>query len=229
MSDDKKIQIGVEVSAESNNIKAGIQGDQKAIQDFFEGVVPDFIKDGVGILNDQVKFWRFKRQVSLIKNTNKLVESSGLSKQQIPLKVLVPIIENSTLEDDENMQQKWVNMLANAVTGKVDISPNYSAILKELSPLEVSILDKIFNTVNAENDYQKRKSMQFETAQIKNGTDLSDEKLDLIIENLYRLNLLQPPGSRGASVGNFPFALRTTKLIEFTTLGYEFVKACRWL
>jgi len=228
MNDDKKIQIGVEVSAETNSIKAGIQGDQKTIQEFFDGVVPDFIKDGVGILNDQVKFWRFKRQIDLIKNTNILIESSGLPKQQIPLKVLVPIIENSTLEEDESVQQKWANMLANAITGKVEISPNYSAILKELSPLEVLVLDKIYTTVNKESDYLKRRELQFDTPQIQKMFNLSDEKLDLIIENLYRLNLLQSPGSKGASVGNYPFVLRTTKLFEFTTLGFHFVKACSW-
>ena len=140
----------------------------------------------------------------------------------------MPIIQNSSLEQDENMQNKWANMLANAATGNVEVSPNYAAILNELSPIEVSILDKIYQEVNKEHDYQKRKLLQFDANKLKTILSVTEERMDLIIENLFRLNVLQSPAGQGAMLGNFPFALRTNKVFEFTTLGYEFVKACNW-
>lgn len=223
--DDKKIQVGLQMSAD-NTIKAGIQGDQEAVNKFFNGIVPDFIKDGVGILSDQVKLWRWSNQINIIKKAQARIDSSGLNKKHIPLKVLVPIIQDSSLEEDPNIQNKWANMLANAATGNIEVSPNYAAILTELSPLEVSILDKIYSEVNKENDYNKRKLLQFDATKLKSMLSIGEEKMDLIIENLYRLNLLQSPAGKGAMLGNFPFALRTTKVFEFTTLGYQFVKAC---
>jgi hypothetical protein len=225
---DNKLQIGVKVSAEDKTITAGVQGDQDAITKFFSGIVPDFLKDGVGILSDQVKLWRWSNQINIIKKAQNKIEESGLSKKQIPLKVLVPIIQNSSLEQDENMQEKWANMLANAATDNVEISPNYAAILNELSPIEVSILDKIYQEVNKESDYQKRKSIQFDANELKTMLGITEEKMDLIIENLYRLNLFQAPAGHGIAVGDYKFALRTTKIFEFTTLGYEFVRACNW-
>ena len=228
MDNDNKLQIGIRISAEDKTITAGVQGDQDAITKFFNGIVPDFIKDGVGILSDQVKLWRWINQVNIITKAQKIIEESGLDKKQIPLKVLVPIIQNSSLEQDENMQNKWANMLANAVTGNVEVSPNYAAILNELSPIEVSILDKIYQEVNKEADYQKRKSFQFDTNKLKAMLNITEEKMDLIIENLYRLNLLHAPAGHGIAVGEYKSALRTTKIFEFTTLGYEFVKACNW-
>lgn len=225
-NDDKKIKLGVQVSAEDKTIKAGIEGDQEAVSSFFSGIVPDFVKDGVGILSDQVSFWRWNNQIEIIKKAQAKIDASGLSKRQIPLKVLVPIIQNSSLEEDSNMQDKWASMLANATTNKVDVSPNYAAILNEISPLEVSILDGIYFEVNKETDYAKRKAMQFNAIKLQSVLNISDAKMDLIVENLFRLNLLQSPAGQGVMLGNFPFALRTTKVFEFTTLGYEFVKAC---
>lgn len=228
MNNDDKIQIGVKVSAEDKTVTAGIQGNQEAVNNFFNGIVPDFIKDGVGILSDQMKLWRWSNQIEIIKKAQAKIESSGLVKRQIPLKVLVPIIQNSSLEEDSNMQDKWANLLANAATGNVEVSPNYAAILNELSPVEVSILERIYDEVNKELDYEKRKALQFDASKLKSMFSISDEKTDLIIENLYRLNLLQAPAGHGITVGDFKFALRTTKIFEFTTLGYQFVKACSW-
>ena len=167
MTDDNKLQIGVKVSAEDKTITAGVQGNQDAIAKFFSGIVPDFVKDGVGILSDQVKLWRWTNQINIIKKAQRKIEESGLEKKQIPLKVLVPIIENSSLEQDENMQEKWANMLANAATGNVEISPNYAAILNELSPIEVSILEKIYSEVNKEADYAKRREFQFDASKLQ--------------------------------------------------------------
>lgn len=225
---DDIITVSIKASAEDKSISAKMEGDQETIAKFFSGIVPDAIKNGAGILNDNVRYWRFSNQIKIIEKTQKLIEDSKLEKKFIPLKVLAPIIEHSSLEEDPTVQEKWANMLANAATGKQEVSPNYAAILNELSSIEVFILDKIYNNASQETDYKKRKLIQFDKLQLKNLLKIDEKKSDLIVENLFRLNLLQTPGSRGASMGNYPLALRTNEIFEFTTLGYEFVKACRW-
>ena len=74
----------------------------------------------------------------------------------MPLKTLLPTLENGSLEEDTMLQEKWANMLANAVTMRSEIKPNYAEILKDLSPLEVEILDKLYEESNKEQDYQKK-------------------------------------------------------------------------
>lgn len=209
--------------------KAEIEATQKEVSDFFGGIIPDFVKEGGGILTDTVRFWRWKNQVNIIKKAKEKIEKNNLTKQQVPLKILSPILENSSLEEEEIIQDKWSNLLANAITGQNDINPNYIEILKELSSLEVAILDKLFDATSQEADYKKRKSMQFNKEKIIEIFKISDEKSDLVIENLYRLNLCQPPASHGGiTIGNYPIMIRTNDFFEFTTFGYYFVKACKW-
>ncbi len=207
---------------------AEIEANRKEISDFFGGIIPDFVKEGGGILADTVRFWRWKNQVNIIKKVKEKVEKSGLAKKQVPLKILLPLIENSALEEEETIQDKWANILANAVTAQKEIKPNYAEILKELSSLEIVILDKLFDESNREQNYQKRRQMQFSKQKISEIFKLSNEQADLIIENLYRLNLCQAPAGHGIAVGEYQFALRTTEVFEFTTFGYYFVQSCKW-
>src|SRR3989344_3275932 len=103
--------------------KAEIEATQKEVSDFFGGIIPDFVKEGGGILADTVRFWRWTNQVNIIK-----------------------------MEEEKIIQEKWSNLLANAITGQNEINPNYTEILKELSSLEVTILDKLFDATSQETD-----------------------------------------------------------------------------
>jgi hypothetical protein len=207
--------------------EAEIEASKEEIDSFFNGVIPEFVRQGGGILSDNVKFWRFKNQINIIKKAQKVIEDSGLEKQQVPLKVLTPLIESSSLEEDDGMQEKWANLLANAATGFSGIKANYVEILKELSPLEATILDNIFRAANTEIDYEKRKTMQFDKTKICQAFSLSSDEGDLIIQNLYRLGLCQPPGSSGMMFGNERVGLQTTNIFELTTLGFHFIRACQ--
>lgn len=207
---------------------AEIEASQEEVSKFLEKVIPNFVLEGGGILSDTVRFWRWKNQINIIKKVKSIVENSKLDKKQVPLKILLPIMENASLEEEEIIQNKWANILANAITASKNITPNYAEILKELSVLEVVILDKLFDESNKENDYEKRKQLQFSKQKISEIFKLSSEQADLIIENLYRLNLCQAPAGHGIAVGQYKFALRTTEVFEFTTFGYYFVQACKW-
>lgn len=207
--------------------EAEIEASKEEVKSFLDSVVPDFVRQGGGILSDNVRFWRFKNQVNIVKKAQKVIDESGLPKQQIPLKVLTPLIESSSLEEDDQMQEKWANLLANAATGFSGIKANYVEILKELSPLEATILDNIYRAANTEIDYEKRKTMQFDKNKICQVFSLTSDEGDLIIQNLYRLGVCQPPGSSGIMFGNERVGLQTTNIFELTSLGFHFIRACQ--
>src|SRR3989338_8778078 len=185
-----------------------VEASKEEVQSFFNAVIPDFVRDAGGILSDNVRFWRWQNQVNIVKKVKKKIEQSGLQKKQIPLKVLVPILEHSSLEEDSDLQDKWANMLANAISGNKKISPNYVAILSELSSVEVGLLDKLHNEASQIPDYDKRKNLQFGRENICKILSIEVQVADLIIENLIRLGLCQSPAGSGISVGNYKFALR---------------------
>jgi len=205
----------------------------KEAQNFLNLLVPDFVKQLGGILGDQVRYWRFKNACNIANKAKKLIDDSGLKVEKVPLKILSPLLESASLEEDEFLRDKWAKMLANATTSKISIKPVYVEILKELSPLEVKILDVIFNEISKIADYKQRKMVQFGKQKVQQAFGLSEEEIDLIIENLYRLNLLQAPQGHGMTLGtelgsSYGFVLRTTDIFEFTTLGFNFVLACKF-
>jgi len=69
----------------------------------------------------------------------------GVQPTPIPLKIIQPMVEGASLEEDTNLQEKWANLMANAADPrrKYDISPLFQSILRELSPRDAVFLDAI--------------------------------------------------------------------------------------
>ena len=209
-------------------VDATIEVDIKEVEEFLSTVTPDFVKDFGGILSDTVRHWRFRNEIKILKQARDLIKKNGLSTKALPLKVLVPLIEASSLEEDTRMQERWANLLANGLTLRVEIKPNYVEILKELSPAEALVMDKIFEVAILESDVDKRHRNQYSRQKIAEWLKLNDEQANLLVENLFRLNLCRMPGSTGMTFGeNMRVAVSTTDLFELTVTGFDFVRACR--
>lgn len=205
--------------------EAEIEVSENEIKSFFDGIIPDFVKEGGGIIADTVRFWRWHNQVKIVKKAKQILEDNNLDKNKVPLKVLHPLLESSSLEEDESMQGKWSNLLANAIAGTQRVTPNYIEILKELSPIEALILDKLFD--ESLKPREKTGTLQFSKQKICEFIGMSSEEADIMVQNLYRLGLCREPGSTGITFGESRVALRTTEIFELTSLGEAFIKACR--
>lgn len=215
------------LSTTGQDISAEIEATEKEVSTFLEKVVPNFIKDTGGILNDQIRQWRLLNALRLVKNTQKKIEEKGYPIKQVSLKVISPLLENASLEESQNIKQKWEDLLANVSTKKKKVTPNFVEMLKELSPQEVAILDLLYDPVKEKN-YSERREVQFDKNKVANHFNLQEEEIDLIIENMYRLNILQAPAGGGIKVGDYKFVLRTTDIFEITTLGIAFIEACKF-
>lgn len=139
---------------------------------------------------------------------------------------MVPLLENASLEEEDSMQNKWAALLANAVGGYLEVTPNYVNILAELSPIEAAILDKIYDEEEKAN--AKQQALQFDRLKIAKAYKLTDDKAELIVENLIRLGLFTEPGSTSVMTGNMRMALKTTMVFEITALGKNLVRLCRF-
>jgi len=210
--------------------KEGIKELVQAAEKFLGKLVTPGLEEGGGIIQDSVKFWRFKNQVNIALKAEKFLRKKGIKPQQILPKTLVPLLEDGSLENNDEMQSKWAALLANAANpkSKVSVKPSFPGILKELSPLEAKLLDQLFDNINKQ-PKGKRFQTNFAKDKILQFLKVTPDEFDVIADNLFRLNLCQPPASfGGVSIGKFPIVLRTYDVIMFTPLGYEFVKACRF-
>lgn len=199
--------------------------DYNALANFVNFVIP-WIVDKSWIKQDEIKFKRWKNAQIMLIEAKKIVEESKKSINEPPLKISTPLLENASLEDEVELQKKWANLLANALTWEKNITPAYIEILKELSTLEVHILDKIYN--DAISSGEKITDVQFWTDKVCKLFQIDIEEWRLIIDNLFRLRLAEPPAVQWIKLWDFFAVWKTNDFFQMTTLWYKFVESCKF-
>lgn len=91
---------------------------------------------------DQVRVYRYERQVRLLEKVEKIANEAGFTPQAVPPKILFPLLEGASFEDDENLHDMWANLLANAASqdGDRKVKPGFIAILRQMDPDEAALL-----------------------------------------------------------------------------------------
>jgi hypothetical protein len=120
-----------------------------------------------------------------------MLNQAGIEPKSVPLRVLVPLLEGASLEDDDDLSTKWAALLANAATPEynVNLIPSFSNILSQLSPRDAKVLDllskeKWYHQSKPENIYL----FAFRPT-IQQAANSSDEEFNSSIDNLMRLGL----------------------------------------
>jgi len=98
--------------------------------------------DEVGLLiADPIRAWRFNNQLRMLNKAEERIKKQGISLKKISIKNLVPLLEYSSLEEDDNLQDMWINLFVNYVdAGKNYTSSVFPYILSQLSSREAEQL-----------------------------------------------------------------------------------------
>lgn len=101
----------------------------------------------IGLMwSDNIKFNRFKLQIKILNKAQKIIEESGINTKQISLKTLVPLLEYSSLEEDETLQDKWANLIVNYADSNEKLTSTiFPYILNQLSTNEITVLESVCN------------------------------------------------------------------------------------
>jgi len=117
----------------------------KFLSKFIEGP----LEQGIGIVEDKLKYMRWERQVSFMEKAMKTIANRGLTvpNRTVPLKIAIPLFQAATVEDDDDLQSVWANLLVNATDkdSGVEVRRSFVSILQDLSFVEVQILEKIYS------------------------------------------------------------------------------------
>lgn len=199
-----------------------------------------------GLFADHIRFWRFKTQIKIVKKAIQLLEDQELQTQKVPLKILAPMLEHCSWEEDDDMQKKWASLLANAATQdtKLDNFSTYVELLRQLTPNQARFLDIIYN--HDESPYPARLlrrtiSDYHYKERIKNFLSISNEEYQVTCDSLIRLNVIQPKtmvddrdsSSRQLIVSPSMVDFSGVKInrsndeVSLTHLGMQLVKKCR--
>lgn len=98
--------------------------------------------DQVGLMLGD-KAWEYRAN-NLIKITMRLqrkLRGAGLPANAVPPRLLLPIIENCSVEDNETLQDMWAGLLATASQETDSMSPSFIETLKQLTPDEARQLE----------------------------------------------------------------------------------------
>jgi hypothetical protein len=98
--------------------------------------------DDVGELASALTTYRLRNLADRLRGAQELTEASGRPVQPIPPRLLVPLIEGASLEDDAALQARWEALIASAATARdaEDVSPYFAEILSQLTPFAARVL-----------------------------------------------------------------------------------------
>src|SRR5262252_3374966 len=67
---------------------------------------------------DRVRAYRYEREVKLLEKVDRIATEHNLKLGPVPPKILFPLLEGASLEENEQLHDMWAALLANAASSK---------------------------------------------------------------------------------------------------------------
>jgi Abortive infection alpha len=123
--------------AELNITSTAVEKGLDLVKGFVEKLVGGAIEEAGLMFTDKVRLRRLKNQIKILEKAQKIVKDANIDVKQINLKILVPLLENCSLEEEESLQELWANLIVNfSNSNKVYRSSVYPFILSQLTSQE---------------------------------------------------------------------------------------------
>jgi hypothetical protein len=194
--------------------------------------VGDVIKRIAGPLADEIgeslallaRPYRIALSVKMFQKTQRMLKESGLPAQPVPPRLFLPMLEAASIENDEDLHTKWSALLANAASSPDKVHPSFIEILKQLTPDDARLLDKLYTATNANANKKYR---------LLNQSLLEVDQYGIPFQNLMRLGLIQTTydldGMKVALTGaGAPYVSGEMNEDRWLTeFAVSFIEACR--
>lgn len=141
-----------EINIKSSTIEKGLE----LAKDFLGRLINPTAEEFGLLIADNIKYLRFKNQVRILLKAKDYVEKKNISVKEIPIKILVPLLENASLEDNEELQDKWTSLLVNMIDSENNLQNQIFPYI--LSQISIEEFDELKNLVEKESEYLITKS-----------------------------------------------------------------------
>jgi hypothetical protein len=100
------------------------------------------------ILRDNVRVYRVRNLLKTEEKTRRILEDAGFHPKSVPSRLLLPILDTCSIEDDDDLQERWAGLLATASQETDSFSPSFIETLKQLTPNEAKHCDYMFEELS---------------------------------------------------------------------------------
>lgn len=243
-----------DMADENDLLKIGADAVVKPFGDLLQKLAGPLAEEVGLAFGDAARVFRYKRALKLLEKVERTANSSGFEPSSVRPKLLLSILDHSSVEDDEGMHDRWAALLSNAANpnSAIQVIPSFAEILSQLSPKEAILLDAIQRHVDAnlaKHHSDKPRSSNWAYSvdvgtwktllQLYAQLGLSKCSPDVLLN--FTQNKTSPETTNDYS--NFRVALddlirlgvlredqtnsHPRPLFHITALGYDFVLACR--
>lgn len=176
----------------------------KKSEGFLKALFKESISEWGGMIADNVRLRRFNNQIKIFQKAQEKLKEKRIDPKKVSLKVLAPLLEFTSLEEEPTIQDMWSNLTVDILERDEDsmFHQNAIAILNKLSAQEAKLLHFMYNKFAAEVsdlihetmtisefivDYSGSKA--FQISQMEAELNESRTTLQYRISNLIGLNL----------------------------------------
>ena len=191
--------------------------DSKLVTHFVERIVGPSADALGGMLQDQLKSFRAQNLERLHKKWKIIREDKGISEAAIkvlPFGDAFRVLEASSMEEDENVQNIWAQLLASATDSKRDVTieKRFINLLKSLSGNDAIILNIFIDSMItlppiASSDEEKIIYKDFNSDVGERVKMIKRAQALISIQNLTRLGVISYVATYNDSFGDIPKSL----------------------
>jgi hypothetical protein len=142
-------------------------------------------------LADRIRVLRYCNIQNVLMKAKAKLDKANVDPLPISSKILFPLLEAAALEDENDMIDRWANLLATAASEN-GVLPSFVTILANLSPAEAQVLDWI-NKLQKEISKVKNPQVSVLAADlldVRVASKLPQNHFRRIVFNLNRLGLI---------------------------------------
>lgn len=110
---------------------------------FLRSLLGESVQIAGAMISDRLYLWQLENRVSIAAKARKLVEDCHIPPRQVATGFLFPLLEAAGNVEDENLQDLWAQLLANAVNADSAQHPLFIETLKRMSHADAVFLEKL--------------------------------------------------------------------------------------
>lgn len=130
-------------------VTAGALQVAKQIQDFIAALA-GHPGESIGTIVGNLTRRRMENVEAVGNKAHLILLDLGVKPQEIPLRILHPLLDSASVEENATLQDLWANLLANAADSRnrINVEPVFIEMLKAISWREARFLDVLTRDIN---------------------------------------------------------------------------------